>query len=55
MQHDENNRDVSEDAVDVSPAAEAAAGEGSEVTEANPDPELTEAAVTAQKPQREEG
>ena len=54
MEHDENTRDVSEDAVDVSPGAEAAAAEGGEVTQANPDPDLTEAAVAAQKPQRDE-
>ncbi len=54
MEHDENNTDVSEDAVDVSPGAEAAAAEGGEVTQADPDPELTEAAVAAEKPGRDE-
>ncbi len=54
MEKDENNRDVSEDAVDVSPAAEAAAAEGSEVAQANPDPELTEAAAAAEKPHRDD-
>jgi len=56
MEKDENNREVSDDAVDVSPAAEAVAGEGGEVTTRDEvDPELTEAGVTAEKPQREEG
>ena len=54
MEYDENNREVSEDAVDVSPAAEAVAGEGGEVTTRDEvDPDLTEAGVTAEKPQRE--
>ena len=55
MEYDENNREVSDDAVDVSPAAEAVAGEGSEVaTRDEVDPELTEAGVAAEKPQRDE-
>jgi len=54
MKHDENNRAVGEDAVDVSQGAEAVAAEGGEVTSADPDPELTEAGVTAEKPQRED-
>ena len=55
MEYDENNRDVSDDAVDVSPAAEAVASEGGEVTTRDEvDPDLTEAAVAAQKPQRED-
>ena len=55
MKHDENNREVSDDAVDVSPAAEAVAAEGSEVTTRDEvDPELTEAGVAAEKPQRED-
>jgi hypothetical protein len=53
MEKDENNREVSEDAVDVSQAAENVAAEGGEVTQANPDPDLAEAGVTAEKPQRE--
>lgn len=55
MKPDENNREVGDDAVDVSAGAEAVAAEGGEVTQANPDEELTEAGVTAEKPQREEG
>jgi len=54
MEKDENNRDVGDDAVDVSPGAENVAAEGGEVTQANPDPDLTEAGVTAEKPQRDE-
>lgn len=54
MKHDENNRDVSEDAVDVSTAAEAVAAEGGEVMAREPDEELTEAGVSAEKPQREQ-
>ena len=55
MEYDENNRDVSDDAVDVSPAAEAVAGEGGEVTTRDEvDPDLTEAGVAAEKPQRED-
>jgi hypothetical protein len=52
MKHDENNRDVGEEAVDVSHAAEAVAAEGGEVTTREPDEELTEAGVSAEKPQR---
>lgn len=54
VQKDENNREVSDDAVDVSPGAENVAAEGGEVTQANPDPDLAEAGVTAEKPQRED-
>ena len=55
MEYDENNRDVSDDAVDVSPAAEAVAGEGGEVTTRDEvDRELTEAAVAAEKPHQRE-
>jgi hypothetical protein len=54
MKQDENNRDIGEDAVDVSPAAEAVASEGSEVTTREPDDELTEAGVAAEKPQRQQ-
>lgn len=54
MEYDENNREVSEDAVDVSPGAEAVAAEGGQATPPDPDPELTEAGVAAEKPQREE-
>lgn len=55
METDENNREVSDDAVDVSPAAEAVAGEGGEVTTRDEvDPDLTEAGVAAEKPQRDE-
>ena len=55
MEKDENNREVSDDAVDVSPAAEAVAAEGGEVTTRDEvDPDLTEAGVTAEKPQRDE-
>jgi hypothetical protein len=54
MTQDENQREQSDDAVDVSPAAEAVAAEGSEVTAREPDDELTEAAVRAEKPQRED-
>lgn len=54
MEHDENKREISEDAADVSPGAEAVAAEGGEAIPPNPDPELTEAGVAAEKPQREE-
>jgi hypothetical protein len=54
MTQDENNTELSEDAVDVSPAAEAVAAEGGEVTPADPDPELTEAGVAAEKPDRDD-
>lgn len=48
MEYDENNRDVSDDAADVSPAAEAVAGEGDEVTTRDEvDPDLAEAGVAA--------
>jgi hypothetical protein len=49
MTPDENRRDVSDDAVDVSQGAEAAAAEGGEVTQADPDPDLTEAAAQAER------
>ena len=54
MTGDENTTEQSDDAVDVSQGAEAAAAEGGEVTPANPDPDLTEAAVAAEKPERGE-
>lgn len=55
MEYDENNREVSDDAADVAPAAEAVAGEGGEVTTRDEvDLDLTEAGVAAEKPQRED-
>jgi hypothetical protein len=50
MTQDENQRETSDDAVDVSPAAEAVASEGGEVSTREPDDELTEAGVSAEKP-----
>ena len=49
---DENQAELSDDAVDVSAGAEAASAMGSEATPNEADQELVDAAEQAEKPQR---